>query len=154
MDAAVNSRRFLRVFFVVLVFECARTSVCSCPKYKTRDNPELKARQMVKKSESKAYKDKMEKRRLEMKEQERHFEDLDESEKDVIRAISSVKDIEEFKLGWSWDDDHCPCFGVRINGVSFGLWWLTYKEAVTVQDAGAGKLTMGLISVIRKQDMS
>lgn len=52
-------------------------------------------------------------------------DDLSDQDFETLSRIKTVKDLKKVEILDDWHDDHCPCVGVRINGVHVSFWWLT-----------------------------
>lgn len=62
-------------------------------------------------------------------------EDLSQEDFDVLAQIKQADDIKTCELISMWEDDHCPCVAVKINGVAVSFWWLADKYAYAFEYA-------------------
>ena len=55
--------------------------------------------------------------------------DMTEENFAKFEAIKTIDDIKSVDLIHEWTGDHCPCVGVKINGIPVSFWWLTREAA-------------------------
>jgi hypothetical protein len=49
-----------------------------------------------------------------------------------------------------WRDDHCPCVGAVINGVSVSFWWLTTESAAAFYYPDSPTAQETILNVIKE----
>lgn len=61
------------------------------------------------------------------------------SQREINRLRSVTRDNIQVKPKGQWEDDHLPCAGAVINGVSIGFWYLEHWAADAFRYADSQK---------------
>lgn len=85
-----------------------------------------------------------------MSKYERMINNLTAREIATLTAIKTVEDLKEVVLHSQWNDDHCPCVGVKINGVPVAFWWLTNEAAGAFSYTDSKKAMTVVLDIVRE----
>ena len=85
---------------------------------------------------------------------ERDMTDLPEKDVKKLMAIKKIEDIKSVELIEIWNDDHQPCAGLKLNGVTFGMWWVSYETIAAIEyGTDSKKARKKLLEAIKYQQV-
>jgi hypothetical protein len=76
---------------------------------------------------------------------------IDDLNGDELQTLENITNAEQLtvELVSGWEDDHCPCVGVKINGIEFSFWWLTSEAAAAFYYLDSPKARQTVFEVLR-----